>query len=101
MGEFRTVARVEELPPGTVRTFEIGEDAVAVANVDGEFFATQNACMHLKGPLGDGRLHGTRLSCPWHGWTYDVRTGRNVFDLAIELQTYEVRVEAGEVKIAV
>ena len=41
------------------------------------------------------------LTCPWHGWQYDVRTGLNEFDHAIELRTYEVRVEDGEVQVAV
>ena len=99
--EFRTVARVDEVPPGTLKTVQVGEEAIALANVDGELHAVQNACIHLEGPLGEGRLEGARLSCPWHGWQYDVRTGKNMFDRAIELRTYEVRVEDGEVKIAV
>jgi nitrite reductase (NADH) small subunit len=40
------------------------------------------------------------LSCPWHGWQYDVRTGENEFDRAIQLETYEVRVEDGTVEVA-
>ena len=55
----------------------------------------------LPGPLGEGALDGYVLTCPWHGWQYDVRTGKNEFDLAIHLQTYEVVVEDGEVKVAV
>ena len=66
-----------------------------------EFYATQGHCLHLQGPLCEGRLRGTVLSCPWHGWQYDVRTGENEFDRAIQLETYEVRVEDGEVKVAV
>jgi nitrite reductase/ring-hydroxylating ferredoxin subunit len=57
--------------------------------------------LHLSGPLGHGRLEGPVLSCPWHGWQYDVRTGKNEFDHAIQLQTFEVRIEDGEVKVAV
>jgi nitrite reductase/ring-hydroxylating ferredoxin subunit len=99
--EFRPVARVDEIPPGAVVSVQLGETALAVANVDGKFFATEGHCLHLHGPLGEGRLEGTVLSCPWHGWQYDVRTGKNEFDLAIQLATYEVRVEDGEVKVAV
>ncbi len=98
--EFRKVARVEEIPPGTIRAVQAGEEEIAIANVGGEFFATQHHCLHLKGPLGDGRLEGKTLSCPWHGWQYDVQTGRNEFDHEIRLQTFEVRVEDGDVKIA-
>jgi nitrite reductase/ring-hydroxylating ferredoxin subunit len=96
-----TVARVEEVPPGTVKAVTAGEEPIALANVDGSFYATQGKCLHLKGPLGEGKLKDCLLRCPWHGWTYDVRTGKNDFDLAIELRTYEVQVEDGEVKVAV
>jgi len=99
--EFQRVARADEIPPGTTAIVQVDEQAIAIANVDGEFYAMQNACMHLKGPLGDGRLEGSVLSCPWHGWQYDVRTGKNEFDHAIRLETYQVRVEDGEVKVAI
>jgi nitrite reductase (NADH) small subunit len=101
MADFVTVARVEDIPPGGVKTVQAGEEAIALAHVDGGFYATQAACMHLKGPLGEGRVEGPVLSCPWHGWQYDVRTGENEFDRAIQLRTYEVRVEDGDVKVAV
>jgi len=99
--EFRNVARVEDVPPGTIRGVEVDGQAIAIANVGGEFFATQHACLHLEGPLAEGRLEGKTLSCPWHGWQYDVRTGKNEFDHAIRLQTFDVKVEGGEVKVAI
>ena len=99
--EFRNVGRVEDIPPGTIRPFTVDEQEIAVANVGGEFFATQQHCLHLNGPLGEGRLEGTTLSCPWHGWQYDVTTGKNEFDHAIQLKTFEVKVEGGEVKVAI
>jgi nitrite reductase/ring-hydroxylating ferredoxin subunit len=98
---FVTVARVEDVPPGTIAHVRAGEDEIAVANVDNEFFATQGHCLHLQGPLGKGHLEGAVLTCPWHGWQYDVRTGLNEFDHAIELRTYEVRVEDGEIQVAI
>jgi nitrite reductase (NADH) small subunit len=99
--EFTTVARVDDVPPGTVTAVQVGETAIALANCDGEFHAVQGACLHLEGPLGGGRLDGCILTCPWHGWQYDVRTGENEFDRAIQLRTYDVRIEDGEVKVAV
>ncbi len=98
--EFVTVARVEDVPPGTVTTVYAGDEPIALAKVGNEFYATQSACLHLQGPLGEGRLEEHVLSCPWHGWQYDVRTGENEFDRAIALRTYDVRVEDGEVKVA-
>jgi nitrite reductase (NADH) small subunit len=99
--QFRTVARIEEIPPGTLMAVHVDEEAIAIANVNGELFAMQGACLHLEGPLGHGRLERTVLSCPWHGWQYDVRTGMNEFDHAIRLRTFEVKVEDGEVRVAV
>ena len=98
---FVTVARVEDVPPGTVKHMRAGEEEIAVANVNDEFFVTQGHCLHLKGPLGHGELDGPVLSCPWHGWQYDVRTGLNEFDHAIQLRCYEVRVEDGEIQVDV
>jgi nitrite reductase (NADH) small subunit len=101
MADFVTVARADDVPPGTVTAVRAGNEEIALAHVDGAFYATQAVCIHLKGPLGEGRLEGPVLTCPWHGWQYDVRTGENEFDRAIRLRTYEVRVEDGEVKVAV
>jgi nitrite reductase (NADH) small subunit len=98
---FVTVARADELAPGEARRVKVGEEEIALARIGEEFFAVQGACLHLQGPLGDGRLEDHVLTCPWHGWQYDVRSGKNEFDLAIQLRTYEVRVEDGEVKVAV
>jgi nitrite reductase/ring-hydroxylating ferredoxin subunit len=98
-GRLVTVARVEDIPPGTVAAVTAGEEEIALAHVDGEFFATQQHCLHLKGPLGEGRIDDHVLTCPWHGWQYDVRTGENEFDRAIQLRTYPVRVHDGEVQV--
>jgi nitrite reductase (NADH) small subunit len=98
---FVTVARVEDVPPGTVAHVRAGEEEIALAHVDDGFFATEGKCLHLQGPLGHGELEGTVLSCPWHGWQYDVRTGLNEFDHAIKLRTYDVRVEDGEIQVDV
>ena len=98
---FVTVARVEDVAPGSVVTAYAGDEPIALAHVDGEFYATQHACLHLEGPLGEGRIDGYVLTCPWHGWQFDVRTGENEFDRAIQLRTYDVRVEDGNVSVAI
>jgi nitrite reductase (NADH) small subunit len=101
MPEFVTVARVDDVPPGTVRAVSAGDRDIALVRVGDEFYALRSQCLHLKGPLGEGELEDWYLACPWHGWRYDVRTGRNDFDLAIQAETYEVRVEDGDVKVAI
>jgi nitrite reductase (NADH) small subunit len=101
VADFVTVARADELAPGEVRRVQAGEEEIALARIGDEFYAVQGACLHLQGPLGDGKLEAHVLTCPWHGWQYDLRTGKNEFDLAIQLRTYDVRVENGEVRVAV
>ncbi len=99
VGQAIRVSRVEELPPGSAHVVEAGDTEIAVFHCDDGFHATQGRCLHMKGPLGRGRLEGCVVTCPWHGWQYDVRTGENEFDGALKLETYEVVVEEGEVKV--
>jgi nitrite reductase (NADH) small subunit len=98
---FVPVARVEEVPPGTVTTVYAGEEPITLAHCHGGFYAVQAECIHLQGPLGEGHLEDCVLTCPWHGWQYDVRTGQNEFDRAIQLRTYDVQVKDGEVRVKV
>lgn len=100
MDEYRTVAKVEDVPPGSGAVVDARGRALALFNVEGAFYALDNTCLHRGGPVGDGDLDGTVVTCPWHGWQYDVTTGRNVFDREIGLQAYPVRVVAGEVQVA-
>jgi nitrite reductase (NADH) small subunit len=96
---FIAVARVDELPAGTLKHVRVGEEEIALAHCNGGIYATQAHCLHLQGPLAEGHLEGCVLTCPWHGWQYDVRTGENEFDLAIKLQTYDVQIEDGEIRV--
>ena len=100
-GSFVPVARVEDVPDGSVRAVRVGEEEIAVAHCAGAFYATQGHCIHLQGPLGEGHLEGCVLTCPWHGWQYDVRTGENEFDRAIQLRTYDIDVSEGEIRVRV
>lgn len=72
---------------------------VALFHSEEGFHALSNACLHRGGPIGEGNLDGTTVTCPWHGWTYDVRTGRNLGNPAASLRTFEVRVEGDDVLV--
>ena len=75
--QFVTVAQVADVAPGTVSAVKAGEVEIALVNLDGEFFALQGHCLHLQGPLGEGVLDANHyLTCPWHGWKYDPKTGK-------------------------
>ena len=75
MGERVKVANLSELPPGTGRQVQASGRAVAVFNVDGTIHAIDGTCTHRGGPLGEGKLNGTVVTCPWHGGEFDVMTG--------------------------
>ena len=94
------VARVEDVPVGSVRHVKIGKRDIALARVGDEFFALSNVCRHAFGPLGEGFLDGFALMCPWHGWRYDVRTGATDHPNA-DVSVYPVTVRDGEVLVSV
>lgn len=99
---FALAGKKADVPPGTIKEFQVGGKAIAVANIDGQFYAINNTCIHRGGPLADGPLEGTTVTCPWHGWEYDVRTGRvgqnptaGVESYPVELRDEEIFVDAG------
>jgi nitrite reductase (NADH) small subunit/3-phenylpropionate/trans-cinnamate dioxygenase ferredoxin subunit len=96
---FERVAKTTDVPAGTVREFQLAGKAVALANVAGKFFAINNTCLHRGGPLGDGSLQGNIVTCPWHGWEYDVTTGKLVQNPSMGVACYPAEVRADEVFI--
>ena len=82
---FLRAARKDEIPAGTVREFQVDGSTLAISNVDGTFYAIHNTCLHRGGPLGEGELKGKVVTCPWHEWAYDCRTGENDYDPAVKL----------------
>lgn len=101
MGEFVKAAVVAEIPPGTAREVVVGGKPVALFNVDGAFYATSNICLHRGGPLGQGMLDGPIVMCPWHAWTWNVTTGENASNPVLKIETYQVKVEGGDVLVKV
>jgi nitrite reductase/ring-hydroxylating ferredoxin subunit len=95
-----TVARVEDVKPGQAKVVVVAGRLVAIYNVNGTFYATDNTCLHRAGPLGEGFLDGAVITCPMHGWQYDVRTGQSFMNPAAKLRTYQVVVEGEAVKVA-
>jgi len=101
MSEYRPVARVDEIPPGSSRVVEVAGRQIALFNVGGTFRALDNTCPHRGGPLGEGYISGHELTCPWHAWTFDIHTGQLLLDPSFTVQTFDVQVEAGEILVAV
>jgi nitrite reductase/ring-hydroxylating ferredoxin subunit len=98
-GEKITVGRVEDVPEGRSATVELlNGTELALYNVAGEFFAIENFCPHKGAPLADGQLSGHTVQCDWHGWRFDVRTGRCLTNKS-DVEAYEVVIEDGWIKI--
>jgi nitrite reductase/ring-hydroxylating ferredoxin subunit len=94
---FLRAARRDEISPGTIREVQLEQRTIALANVDGRFYAIDNACLHRAGPLGQGQLSGSVVTCPWHGWTYEVTTGRVTFNPEMQLRTFPVEERDDEI----
>lgn len=95
------VAQVSEIPPGTGKVVEASGKTIAVFNCDGTFYAIDNTCKHRGGPLGEGSLAGTTVTCPWHGWEYDVTSGACQTDASITVQKFDVKVEGDDVLVSI
>jgi nitrite reductase (NADH) small subunit len=111
------VCAESDLQPGERRVVLVGGRSIGVFNVDGRYYALHNGCPHRGGPLCEGRIGGTTLPtrdrafaygrvgrilrCAWHGWEFDITTGRALADPAVAARTYAVTVEDGNIVISV
>ena len=102
MQETTVVARREEITPGKMLYVEVDGLPIALANVAGEIYAFGDACRHEGGPLSSGVLRDDVVTCPWHGWAYNVRTGKAVVPpVGIRVPTYPVLVEGDLVAVVI
>jgi nitrite reductase (NADH) small subunit len=98
---FVRAAKKADIPAGKIYEFQVGGQALAIANVDGKFHAINSVCAHEGGPLGEGELEGTVVTCPWHAWQYDVTTGKVVQNAAVGVECYPVEVRGDDVFVDV
>jgi nitrite reductase (NADH) small subunit len=93
MANWIRIARVDECPPGTALERVAEGRIVAVYHCENGFHALDGVCPHQGGPLGRGTLEGCIVTCPWHGWQFDVRSGQHQLHRGILQPRYDVRVE--------
>ena len=121
MADFVRVAGTADVQPGHGMVAEVNGKTVAVFNVDGAFHVVDNTCLHRGGPLGEGEvegsvvtcpgvcphqggplgrgvLQGCIVTCPWHGWQFNVMTGACVNNPSGKVAVYQVKVDGGDVK---
>lgn len=99
MSPWIPIARASDCPPGSGHELLAGDRIIALFNVRGKFYALDGICPHQGGPLGKGCLTDGVVSCPWHGWRFDVRTGQHQASKTLVQPGYEVRVQDGVVEV--
>ena len=97
------VCRLDDIPEGRGWPVTVGEHRIAVFRTVGGLRAVDNRCSHVGNPIDDGAVTGEIMTCPWHGWRYDLRTGDHltVFGHRSGLRTYPVRASGDEVLVEV
>ena len=94
------VGKVDEVPAGTGKVVRAGNTELALFNVGGAFYALDNRCTHVGGPLGEGEVEDHQVTCPWHGSVFDITTGAVVRAPARRpVATFPVRVEGNDVLV--
>lgn len=92
--------RVDALTAGVPRLVEVEGRRIVLVRAGDAVYALADACAHKGGPLSEGKLSGTRLACPWHGWHYDVKTGQCVFPgRGASVASYPVSITDGEITV--
>jgi nitrite reductase/ring-hydroxylating ferredoxin subunit len=100
MGQLVKVAETNEIPPGTAKAVDVEGRPIALFNIDGTCYAIDDTCTHRGGPLSEGPVEGTTVTCPWHGATYDVITGNVLGPPASEgVARYDVQVDGNDIKV--
>ena len=99
MADFERAITASDLPPGEVTKADVGGRQIAIANVDGSFYAIDDLCPHAGGSLGDGHLSDGCVACPLHYWEFDVRSGEFIDDPTTKVATHETKVEGDDVLV--
>jgi 3-phenylpropionate/trans-cinnamate dioxygenase ferredoxin subunit len=98
--EFVKVARVSDVAPGVGLRVDIGDEAIAIFNLDGEFYAIGDVCTHEETSLADGDVFGDVVECPLHGAEFDIRSGKALsLPAVLPVPTYAVRVEGDDILV--
>ena len=102
MAGFVKVAKTDEISPGHGKLVEAGGKKIALFNVEGDFYAIDDTCTHVGGPLSEVSLDGKEVTCPWHGAIYDVTSGKVLSPPAPQgVARYDVRVEGSDIEVEV
>lgn len=100
--QYLPVAKVADLAPGSVIRVQAAGRAIALYNLGGDFYATDEICTHAYASLADGFIDGEAIECPLHGATFSIKTGAALTSPAVEpLATYPVLIEGEDILVGV
>jgi nitrite reductase/ring-hydroxylating ferredoxin subunit len=97
---FVAALKRERLPRDGAAIVRAGRYEVAIFDVGGELHAYENACPHQGGPIGEGTIEDGTVTCPWHAWCFDLRTGSMTLGDFARLRRFAVREESGRIEVA-
>ena len=102
MAKLVKIAETKDLTPGQAAAFDVEGQKIALFNVEGAFYAVGDTCTHRGGPLSEGPVAGTTVTCPWHGADFDLKTGAVMRPPARQgVPSYRVVIDRGDVKIEI
>ena len=102
MVEMIKIANTEDVQEGSAIAVEVAGEKIALFNVEGTFYAIDDTCTHRGGPLCEGEVEGTEVTCPWHGAKFDLTSGSVSSPPAPDsVASYKVVVEENEIKIEI
>ncbi len=102
MPDWTDIADADELPDGGRLCVSVHQQALVVLRVGAEVYAIANQCPHAGRPLEEGEVRGLTITCPYHGYLYHLKTGKNLDygDIEPPLPTYPARIDRGKVQVA-
>ena len=96
------VGKTSDIEQGTAKTFTIEGQTIAVFNKGEEFFAIEDTCKHIRRVFGQrGELNGDTITCPLHGWQYNITNGECLMNPQVKMKSFPVKVENGEISLEV
>ncbi len=100
--EFHAVAKTGDLDEGEAVQVIVGRKEIAIYNLDGAFYATDDICTHAYASLADGYIEGELIECPLHGGCFDIKTGKAMTPpVTDDLATYEVKIDGDQIMVGV
>ena len=101
MGQCVKVAKKSEIPADTGKYVQVEGKEIALFRIGDKVYALDHVCPHQGGPLAEGGLDGNVVTCPWHGWQFDVTSGVCTFNESVKQPTFPVKEEGDDILVEV